>query len=58
MGGLPIQATDGQPLATLADWVPGQDVIVGLGLDDDQAKEQFGEIDIQLPYLRFTKHNG
>lgn len=53
-----IQATDGQPLATPADWVPGQDVIVGLGLDDDQAKEQFGEIDIQLPYLRFTKHNG
>lgn len=53
-----IQATDGQPLATPADWVPGQDVIVGLGLDDDQAKEKFGEIDIQLPYLRFTKHNG
>ena len=53
-----IQATDGQPLATPADWVPGQDVIVGLGLDDDQAKEKFGEIDVQLPYLRFTKHNG
>lgn len=51
-----IQATDGQPLATPADWVPGQDVIVGLGLDDEQAKEQFGEIDIKLPYLRFTKH--
>ena len=51
-----IQATDGQPLATPADWVPGQDVIVGLGLDDEQAKEKFGEIDIQLPYLRFTKH--
>lgn len=51
-----IQATDGQPLATPADWVPGQDVIVGLGLDDEQAKEKFGEIDIKLPYLRFTKH--
>lgn len=51
-----IQATDGQPLATPADWVPGQDVIVGLGLDDAQAKEKFGEIDIKLPYLRFTKH--
>lgn len=51
-----IQATDGQPLATPADWVPGQDVIIGLGLSDEQAKEKFGEIDIQLPYLRFTKH--
>ena len=50
-----IQATDGQPLATPADWRPGEDVIVGLDLDDAQAKEKFGEIDIKLPYLRFTK---
>ena len=50
-----IQITDGASIATPADWVPGQDVIVGLGLDDDQAKEQFGEIKIELPYLRFTK---
>lgn len=50
-----IQATDGQPLATPADWVPGQDVIVGLGLNDEQAKEKFGELDIKLPYLRFIK---
>jgi len=49
-----IQTTDGAPIATPANWVPGQDVIVGLGLDDDQAKQQFGEIDIKLPYLRFT----
>jgi len=50
-----IQATDGKPLATPADWRPGEDVIVGLDLDDEQAKEKFGEIDIKLPYLRFTK---
>ncbi len=50
-----IQATDGQPLATPADWRPGEDVIVGLDLDDAQAKDKFGEIDIKLPYLRFTK---
>lgn len=50
-----IQATDGKPLATPADWVPGQDVIVGLGLNDEQAKEKFGELDIKLPYLRFIK---
>ncbi len=50
-----IQATDGVPLATPADWQPGQDVIVGLGLNDEQAKEKFGSLDIKLPYLRFTK---
>lgn len=50
-----IQATDGVPLATPADWVPGQDVIVALSLNDDQAKEQYGEINIKLPYLRFAK---
>jgi len=50
-----IQTTDGAPIATPANWVPGQDVIVGLGLDDEQAKQKFGSIDIKLPYLRFTK---
>ena len=50
-----IQITDGASIATPADWVPGQDVIVGLGLNDEQAKEKFGDINIELPYLRFTK---
>ncbi|GAB5500558.1 MAG: peroxiredoxin [Pseudohongiellaceae bacterium] len=50
-----IQATDGAPIATPANWVPGQDVIVALGLDDDQARERFGEVEIKLPYLRFIK---
>lgn len=50
-----IQITDGAALATPADWVPGQDVIVGLSLNDEQAKKEFGDIDIKLPYLRFTK---
>ena len=50
-----IQATDGVPVATPADWVPGQDVIVGLSLDDEQARKKFGEIDIKLPYLRYAK---
>ena len=50
-----IQATDGVPLATPANWVPGQDVIVALSLNNEQAKEKFGEIDIKLPYLRFAK---
>jgi len=50
-----IQATDGVPIATPADWVPGQDVIVALSLNDDQAREKFGSIDVKLPYLRYTQ---
>ena len=50
-----VQATDGVPLATPANWVPGQDVVVALALNNDQAKERFGELDIRLPYLRFAK---
>src|SRR5690625_6856626 len=50
-----IQATDGAPLATPADWNPGEDVIVVLSLDDAAAREQYGEIDVRLPYLRFPK---
>lgn len=50
-----VQATDGVPLATPANWVPGQDVIVGLGLNDEQAAAKYGKLDIKLPYLRFAK---
>ena len=50
-----IQTTDGVPLATPANWVPGQDVIVALSLNDDQAKEKYGALDIKLPYLRFAR---
>ena len=47
--------TDGKPLAAPANWVPGQDVIVALSLNDEQAKEKYGDLDIKLPYLRFAK---
>ncbi|MDO5648448.1 peroxiredoxin [Paracoccus sp. (in: a-proteobacteria)] len=50
-----VQKTDGVPLATPANWVPGQDVIVALSLDDAAATERFGTLDIRLPYLRFAK---
>jgi alkyl hydroperoxide reductase subunit AhpC len=50
-----VQTTDGVPLATPANWVPGQDVIVGMALSDEQAQEKFGALDIKLPYLRFAK---
>jgi alkyl hydroperoxide reductase subunit AhpC len=50
-----VQATDGVPLATPANWVPGQDVIVALSLNNEQAQEKYGDLDIRLPYLRFAK---
>lgn len=50
-----IQATDGVPIATPANWVPGQDVIVSMSLTDEVAREKFGAIDIKLPYLRYAK---
>jgi len=50
-----IQITDGLPLATPANWVPGQDVIVGLALNDEQATAKYGELDIKLPYLRYAR---
>ncbi len=50
-----IQLTDGAPLATPVNWVPGEDVIVSTALDDAAAKAKFGTLDIKLPYLRYAK---
>jgi alkyl hydroperoxide reductase subunit AhpC len=50
-----VRLTDGKPLATPADWKPGEDVIVATSLNDAQAREKYGEIDVKLPYLRTTK---
>ena len=50
-----VRLTDGVPLATPANWQPGQDVIVALALNNEQAEARFGALDIKLPYLRFAK---
>ena len=50
-----VQATDGVPFATPANWMPGQDVIVALSVPTAEAEERFGKLDIKLPYLRFAK---
>lgn len=50
-----VQKTADVPLATPANWVPGQDVIVALSLDDKAAEDRYGPLDIKLPYLRFAK---
>ncbi|MBA4502210.1 peroxiredoxin [Marinobacterium marinum] len=50
-----LQATYQTPIATPANWVAGQDVIVALSLNDEEAKAKFGDIDVKLPYLRTTR---
>ncbi|MFV0490628.1 MAG: redoxin domain-containing protein [Pseudorhodobacter sp.] len=50
-----VQLTDGAPLATPANWQPGQDVVVATSVNNDDAKARFGDLDIKLPYLRFAK---
>lgn len=50
-----VRATDGAPVATPANWTPGQDVIVALSLTTEEAKQKFGDLKIKLPYLRFAK---
>jgi len=50
-----LQATYKVPIATGANWEVGDDVIVALSLNDEEAKAKFGEIDVKLPYLRTTK---
>ncbi len=53
-----VLLTDGKPLAAPANWEPGQDVIVALSLNNEQAEEKYGKLDIRLPYLRFAKQPG
>ena len=53
-----LQRTWQQPLATPANWMAGQDVIVALALDDAAAEAKFGALDKKLPYLRFAKNPG
>lgn len=50
-----LQLTYNVPLATPANWSVGQDVIVALSLNDEQAREKYGSIEVKLPYLRTTK---
>jgi alkyl hydroperoxide reductase subunit AhpC len=50
-----LQKTYNVPLATPANWEVGQDVIVALSLNDDQAEAKYGKLDKKLPYLRFAK---
>lgn len=51
-----LQLTARQPVATPADWKPGQDVIIAPALTREQAKERFPDGWKELkPYLRLVK---
>ncbi|PIA19694.1 thioredoxin-like protein [Coemansia reversa NRRL 1564] len=50
-----LQLSDRQPIATPANWQPGEDVIVHVGVSTEKAKEIFPEVRVARPYLRFAK---
>ena len=49
-----LQLTANHSVATPANWVRGERVIVSPGLDDDAATAKFGEFDAVKPYLRYV----
>lgn len=51
-----LQLTDQMPVATPADWVSGQRLIVSPTMSTDDAKERFGEDKVEevRPYLRWV----
>ena len=55
-----VRALDGlqmsaKGVATPANWVPGEDVIIPPSVSNEDAKAKFGEFETVLPYLRKTK---
>ncbi len=50
-----VQAGERNPIATPADWKPGEDVIVKTSVSTEDAKARFGEVREIFPYLRMIK---
>jgi alkyl hydroperoxide reductase subunit AhpC len=49
-----LQATDANPIATPADWRPGDRVIVSPAMSTADARERLANVDEVKPYLRFA----
>lgn len=49
-----LQATDRNPIATPADWTPGDRVIVSPAMSTEAAKERFQNVEELKPYLRYA----
>lgn len=50
-----IQLTAKHSVSTPADWKPGDDVVIGGNISDEDAIKRFGSFEKVLPYLRKTK---
>ncbi|MEM7598207.1 MAG: peroxiredoxin [Pseudomonadota bacterium] len=50
-----LQTSIGKGVATPANWVPGEDVIIPPSVNNEDAKAKFGEFETVLPYLRKIK---
>ena len=53
-----VQTAAGQGVATPADWIMGEDVIIPATLSDEDARARFGDFETVLPYLRKTRMPG
>lgn len=53
-----LQMSTGNGVATPANWVPGDDVIIPPTVSNEDATAKFGEFTTVLPYLRTTKAPG
>ncbi len=49
-----LQATDKDPIATPADWKPGERVIVSMAVSTEEAKKKFDNVEEFKPYLRYA----
>lgn len=50
-----LQMLPAHGVATPANWVPGEDVIIPPTVSNEDAKAKFGEFETVFPYLRKTK---
>ena len=51
-----IQLTAKYPVATPADWKPGEDIVIAGSVSDEDAIQRFGAFETVLPYIRKAKH--
>lgn len=53
-----LQLTEKHSVATPANWRNGDDVIVALGMPDEDAEQRFGSFDAKKPYFRVIPQPG
>src|SRR3954452_11808388 len=51
-----LQLTANHKVSTPVNWQPGEDVIIAGSVNNEQAKEIFGEWDEPKPYIRIVPH--